>query len=771
MDLVRLVRMIETQKSRYENQDYESREMILQRGLAALEADINSFEDNQMLDQRYILSDSKQRDMFMKNVVARICRMEDRRLNNQDAIMVKDLRENSIEEYMDEDLGSSVWGDAPSSSTRSFFEQTPAASSSPFSSDFKTDSVLHDSDPTAQITEEPADFTPTFSSVPSSVSYPSADETYDSNPYVSHHTSLPLPPSSPQAASNPLLSAYSSSASIPPAEAPFFDTPPPKAPEVDDFYLQTGFGGLKLTDALDVRGSTDNASIPIPPSETGTIRSVDDEVDSRNTGALNSFSAWSQEPPSVTTTSNGNGATFFDPLQLAALEDDDPLRRPAAPPVAVSTNIRGSFADAAPTNPASPFKNGVESSSPVTSPSVAYPGTFNLSNEHQKLEATEHDFEISVSEPQKIGDPLSAHVSYKVRTKTNAPGFRNLDFTVSRRYRDFLWLYNQLTNRYPGVIIPPVPEKHAIGRFQDDFVESRRFALERCVRKIVSHPLLQLDEDVKLFLESESFAVDKRRDESAKGGIMAALNTAMSTAAAITPRELIMIRDQVDAIEGQLRSLLRALETLSKYRKDLGAATFDFGESMLALASVEVNKPVSNNLVVLGNIQKKIKEIHDKQAKQDMYHIISVVDEHIRIISSIKNAFNSRLKTYQTWQTAESNFIRKKELLDRIKSTAKVRSDKISVGSAEVTELEKQVQQNRRQFEDVSTLLRLELERYEKEKIVDFTIAIQGFLRSLIDTQKEIISLWQTYQSEATQTLEPVPAPVQSHNHWNSSTY
>ncbi|RUP35203.1 hypothetical protein BC936DRAFT_138511 [Jimgerdemannia flammicorona] len=108
-------------------------------------------------------------------------------------------------------------------------------------------------------------------------------------------------------------------------------------------------------------------------------------------------------------------------------------------------------------------------------------------------------FEISVGEPLKIGDITSAHIVYKVRTKvrytdrllylvhlgqfvmvayvnyssahvhqthhqTNSPAYKSPEFTVTRRYRDFLWLYNQLTNGNPGVVVPPVPEKHALGR-------------------------------------------------------------------------------------------------------------------------------------------------------------------------------------------------------------------------------------------------------------------------------------------------------------------
>lgn len=86
--------------------------------------------------------------------------------------------------------------------------------------------------------------------------------------------------------------------------------------------------------------------------------------------------------------------------------------------------------------------------------------------------------------------------------------FKSPEFSVSRRFRDFVWIYSQLVNKYPTVIIPPVPEKMTIGRFQDDFIESRRGALERFCLNITNHPKLSVDSDVQLFLESTTFAID-----------------------------------------------------------------------------------------------------------------------------------------------------------------------------------------------------------------------------------------------------------------------
>jgi sorting nexin-1/2 len=103
--------------------------------------------------------------------------------------------------------------------------------------------------------------------------------------------------------------------------------------------------------------------------------------------------------------------------------------------------------------------------------------------------------------------------------QTTSKGYRNSEFTVSRRYRDFLWLYAQLHNNNPGIIVPPPPEKQAVGRFDTDFVESRRAALERMLNKIAAHSVLQHDGDLKIFLESDAFTVDIKNKERKDPGL------------------------------------------------------------------------------------------------------------------------------------------------------------------------------------------------------------------------------------------------------------
>jgi sorting nexin-1/2 len=89
--------------------------------------------------------------------------------------------------------------------------------------------------------------------------------------------------------------------------------------------------------------------------------------------------------------------------------------------------------------------------------------------------------------------------------------FNKSAFSVLRRYSDFLWLYETLSMNNPGVVVPPVPEKNPFGRFDDQFVQQRRLGLERCIHKTANHPVLQNDTDLKLFLESDTFALDVSR--------------------------------------------------------------------------------------------------------------------------------------------------------------------------------------------------------------------------------------------------------------------
>lgn len=66
-------------------------------------------------------------------------------------------------------------------------------------------------------------------------------------------------------------------------------------------------------------------------------------------------------------------------------------------------------------------------------------------------------------------------------------GLEAMTYTVVRRFNDFVWLRNQLREALPYLIIPSLPEKQQIGRFNTDFVDVRHRALQRWADRISTH--------------------------------------------------------------------------------------------------------------------------------------------------------------------------------------------------------------------------------------------------------------------------------------------
>lgn len=164
----------------------------------------------------------------------------------------------------------------------------------------------------------------------------------------------------------------------------------------------------------------------------------------------------------------------------------------------------------------------------------------------------------------------------------------------------------------------------------------------------------------------------------------------------------------------------------------------DFGDSLMHLSRLEMNRPVSNKLSVLGGIHQKLKALHERQARQDIHHLAATIDEYIRIIATMKLVMATRGRAYTNWQTCESSLSKKRETLERTRITSKLRTDKITMLEKEVEEASVMSTEAKKVFDDVSATLKAELERFDKEKVVDFVAAVRAFLEGLAVTQREV---------------------------------
>ncbi|KAL5340804.1 Vps5 C terminal like-domain-containing protein [Aspergillus crustosus] len=383
-------------------------------------------------------------------------------------------------------------------------------------------------------------------------------------------------------------------------------------------------------------------------------------------------------------------------------------------------------------------------------------------------------FDIAVGDPHKVGDLTSSHIVYQVRTKTSSKAYRQPEFTVSRRYRDFLWLYNSLHSNNPGVVVPPPPEKQAVGRFDTNFVESRRAALERMLNKTAAHPILQHDGDLKIFLESEAFTVDVKNKENKEPDLGQSKGMFSSFGISVGGGGKFVEHDDwfhdrkiyLDALENQLKALLKAIDTVVAQRKGLSEAAGEFSVSIQSLAAVELSPILSSPLYGLSDLQVRIKELYERQAQQDVLTLGITIDEYLRLIGSIKTAFSQRQKAYHSWHAAESELQKRKHSQEKLLRQGKSQQDRLNQANADVADAERRVHQTRLLFEDMGKLMRNELQRFEKEKVEDFKSGVETFLESAVEAQKELIELWETFllQLDAGEDGNPFYPPESEHN-------
>jgi len=97
---------------------------------------------------------------------------------------------------------------------------------------------------------------------------------------------------------------------------------------------------------------------------------------------------------------------------------------------------------------------------------------------------------FSVTNPMKSG----GHIKYTVSGVDMDGPFEDV-----RRFRDFFALKNGLTQRWPGIFIPALPEKKLVGNNDDKFVEERRSMLERFMKELAKFDYLTHSKEFKIF--------------------------------------------------------------------------------------------------------------------------------------------------------------------------------------------------------------------------------------------------------------------------------
>ncbi|WBW74941.1 retromer complex subunit Vps5 [Schizosaccharomyces osmophilus] len=367
---------------------------------------------------------------------------------------------------------------------------------------------------------------------------------------------------------------------------------------------------------------------------------------------------------------------------------------------------------------------------------------------------------IQVHDPHTVSELAKSHTVYMVSSQMDSGSAQATEITVQRRYRDFDCLYQLLSNNYPGCIIPPPPEKQVVGRLDDDVVEHRRAALEVMLRKISSHPLLRNDSFFESFLQVDYFdtkltnyvtPIDAASSSTNSGssGLLDSFTSAFQTSSSSKYVEqdpwLAETKLSLDTLEIQLRSMYHAILVCIDQRLQFLSSIHDFGESLANLSLVDLDSSLSSQLDSLSQIQIELQFSQERKVAQDNLTLGVTIEEYIRNIESAKNAYTSRQKLWQVWQSSLQSLSRLDAQLDKSRKQSKFNQKSLPYLEGQVDKYRAKSSQLEQQFEKSTALLKHDLKQFSNNRVDDLKASVETWLESAIESQKELIDRWESF--------------------------
>uniref|UniRef100_A0A3Q3WF61 PX domain-containing protein n=1 Tax=Mola mola TaxID=94237 RepID=A0A3Q3WF61_MOLML len=237
-------------------------------------------------------------------------------------------------------------------------------------------------------------------------------------------------------------------------------------------------------------------------------------------------------------------------------------------------------------------------------------------NDEEQQETITKDLFVSVDNPESHVTTIETFITYRVVTKTTRSEFDSSEYEVRRRYQEFLWLRSRLEESHPTLIVNPLPEKFVmkglVERFSEDFIETRRKALDRFLNKISVHPILSYSEHVKVFLTAQELQPHRKQGP---GFLTRMGETVRAVANSVRglksrPEEFILMQDYVEDFSNKITSVDKVTQRIIKEQKEYLDELKQYGPTYSQWAEAE--EDLSDSLKGVANcVERCSKETGD----------------------------------------------------------------------------------------------------------------------------------------------------------------
>ncbi|KAL0709126.1 hypothetical protein Bca4012_016104 [Brassica carinata] len=491
--------------------------------------------------------------------------------------------------------------------------------------------------------------------------------------------------------------------------------------------------------------------------------------------------------------SNSGRQNLSPPPIIVTPADSDPLSAP--PPNGGNSYLEPpSYADVI----FSPFDDDDNASDDSISHSSRSPTSFSISSDHIKIAVSSPQKEQDVAASSMLSGGRGTYITYLITTRTNLPDYKGSDFTVRRRFRDVVALADRLAESYRGFCIPPRPDKSVVeGQVMQrhEFVEQRRVALEKYLRRLASHPVIRSSDELKVFLQVEGklpllasadvasmilpkqlFGEGAEVAQSPRGGrdlfrLFKELRQSVSNdwggakpAVVEEDKEFMERKEKMHDLEKEIINASQQAETLVKAQQDMGETLGELGLAFIKLTKFENEEAVFNSQRARANDMKNLATAAVKASRfyrelnsQTVKHLDTLHD-YLGVMLAVQGAFadrSSALLTVQTLLSDLSSLEGRAEKLEAASSKVfggdKSRIKKIEELKETIKATEDAKNVAIRDYERIKENNRSEVERLDRERRADFLNMMKGFVVNQVGYAEKMANVWAKAAEETNQ--------------------
>lgn len=382
--------------------------------------------------------------------------------------------------------------------------------------------------------------------------------------------------------------------------------------------------------------------------------------------------------------------------------------------------------------------------------------------------------------------------------QTDFKSFTKTEFSVRRRFTDFVFLWKSLSREYPACAVPPLPDKQRMeyvrgDRFGPDFTHRRAHSLNRFLKRLALHPVLRRATLLVIFLESSDWNVHMRAkgnrastsasSEAGSNSVIDSLTDTFVNAFSKVhkpDRRFIEVKEKCDKLDEDLGHVEKIVTRVARRESDLETDYGDLSTQFLKLEVLEpgVEAPVH---AFAQSISETAKSLCTLREHTDHNYLGSLRDMEA-YVGSVKALLRTReqkqldfegLTEYLAKAAADrdmlasphhgssmspTNFVRAKLEDMRGVDHEAARRERLRKLELQIERLTAEVESARKTAEMFDEEVVKEVADFERIKAAEFRDTLGNFTESHVTFYEGVIDTWERYVEEQEAELAALPA-------------